>query len=284
MQAELCVPACLQNGNRARPKKQIWLTKERWKISKLVSLGGFLYHFTKSISNYIINSKVVVGKKRGTLIISPDQVAQGPICNLGLNVSRDGSCFHFHFWCPFAEAAQTELNETISPKGSTLGQGGGEGHPRSTNPTKHSSKVIIAQQHPPYSHTPTWPRTAFVQPWRSTRSPSEQHTGNVKSRTAIPIAVAHGLWSPKFCSGQNAAPWPNPAIPKPASQQLNWPLNGKERVLLAPHFLKRTLTLIVLANSLEFPSLPWRQSILWKWKLILTGSLSWGMFSIIFFK
>lgn len=125
MQAELCVPACLQNGNRARPKKQIWLTKERWKISKLVSLGGFLYHFTKSISNYIINSKVVVGKKRGTLIISPDQVAQGPICNLGLNVSRDGSCFHFHFWCPFAEAAQTELNETISPKGSTLGQGGG---------------------------------------------------------------------------------------------------------------------------------------------------------------
>lgn len=158
-----------------------------------------------------------------------------------------------------------------------------DGHPRSTNPTKHFFKVIFSQQHSPCSDTPTWPQTAFVQPWRSTCSPSEQHADNMKSCTTIPIVVAHGIWSSKSHSGQIAAPWPNPAIPKPLFQHLNWPLNGKERVLLAPHFLKSTLTLIVLANSLEFPSLPWRQSILWKWKLILTGSLSWGMFSIIFF-
>lgn len=202
----------------------------------------------------------------------------------GLECLQGWELFSLPFLMPLCRSSSNWAEwDNFTQRVYTWSRGWG-GHPRSTNPTKHSSKVIIAQQHPPYSHTPTWPRTAFVQPWRSTRSPSEQHTGNVKSRTAIPIAVAHGLWSPKFCSGQNAAPWPNPAIPKPASQQLNWPLNGKERVLLAPHFLKRTLTLIVLANSLEFPSLPWRQSILWKWKLILTGSLSWGMFSIIFFK
>lgn len=77
---------------------------------------------------------------------------------------------------------------------------------------------------------------------------------------------------------------PLPPVPRPLSQRQAWPLDEKARVLLAPHFSKSTLTLIVLANSLEFPSLPRRQSILWKWKLILTGGLSLGVFSIIYLK
>lgn len=127
------------------------------------------------------------------------------------------------YWCTFAEAAQTELNETLSPKGSILGllnvKGRGDRWTsQKYQPHKTFFKVIIAQQHSPYSDIPTWPRTAFAQPWRSTCSPSEQHADNMKSRTAIPIAVAQGLWSSKSRSGQNAAPWSNPAIPKPVSQ------------------------------------------------------------------
>lgn len=90
------------------------------------------------------------------------------------------------------------------------------------------------------------------------------------------------------CILRQTHPGPNPCllppVPRPLSQQHAWPLDEKARVLLAPHFSKSALTLIVLANSLEFPSLPRRQSILWKWKLILTGGLSLGVFSIIYLK
>lgn len=108
-----------------------------------------------------------------------------------------------------------------------------------------------------------------------------------KNHITIPMVAAHGLWSPKPRPGQNthrARPVPSPSRTQTTVPAAGWPLDEKARVLLAPHFSKSTLTLIVLANSLEFPSLPRRQSILWKWKLILTGGLSLGVFSIIYLK
>lgn len=127
-------------------------------------------------------------------------------------------------------------------------------------------------------------RMGFVPLWRSTCFP-EWPIGFLKNHIAIPTVAAHVLWPPKLHSGQNGTDLcpPHP-IPRPVSQQQAWPSDEKVRVLLTPHFSKSTLTLIVLANSLEFPSLPRRQSILWKWKLILTGGLSLGVFSIIYLK
>lgn len=118
----------------------------------------------------------------------------------------------------------------------------------------------------------------FVRLWRSTWP-----TAFLKDHIIIPTVAAHALWPPKPHPGQNGTDLcPLRPIPRPVSQQQAWPSDEKVRVLLAPLFSKSTLTLIVLANSLEFPSLPRRQSILWKWKLILTGGLSLGVFSIIY--
>lgn len=115
-----------------------------------------------------------------------------------------------------------------------------------------------------------WKQSLFL--CEGAHASPEQSTALLKIHITIPMLAAHGL--PNCIPGKmhiGPDPCPLHPIPRPLSQQQAWPLDEKARVLLAPHFSKSTLTLIVLANSLEFPSLPRRQSILWKWKLILTG-------------